>query len=58
MLNKQIEEIEISKREYAEIAKPPEKKVDLQALLDDDKEWEQKNKKRKAQKQRKKQKKK
>lgn len=58
LLNKQIEEIEISKREYAEIAKPPEKKVDLQALLDDEKEWEQKNKKRKAQKQRKKQKKK
>jgi len=58
LLNKEIEEIEISKREYTEIAKTPEEKMDLQALLAEDNEWEQKNKKRKAQKQRKKQKKK
>jgi len=58
LLNKEIGVIEIGKREYAEIAKPVDQKNDLQALLQEDKEWEEKKKKRKAQKLRKKKKKK
>jgi len=58
LLNKEIGVIEISKRDYAEIAKPPEEKNDLQALLNEHKAWEEKKKKRKAQKLKKKQRKK
>jgi ATP-dependent RNA helicase RhlE len=58
LLNKEIGVIEISKKEYSEIATQPNEKVDLQALMDEHKEWEKKKKKRKAQKIKKKQKKK
>lgn len=50
LLNKEISVIEISKRDYAEIAIPPSPKHDVQALLKDHQEWEMKKKKRKAQK--------
>ena len=58
LLTKEIGVIELSKREYAEIATPPDQKGDLQALLAEQKAWEAKKKKRKAQKIKKKQKRK
>jgi len=56
LLNKEISVIKISKGDYAETAAPPSREKDIQALLDQQNEWENKKKKRKAQKQSRKQK--
>ena len=50
LLKKEISVIEINKREYAEIAVPPRKEKDVQALLQEYQEWELKKKKKKLQK--------
>lgn len=50
LLNKEISVIKISKGDYAETAAEPVKEKDIQALLDQQNEWEEKKKKRKAQK--------
>ncbi len=50
LLNKEISVIEINKREYAEIAVPPRKENDVEALLKEHQEWELKKKKKKIQK--------
>lgn len=47
LLNKEIGVIQISKREYLEISVPPKEENDVQALLKDHQEWEEKKKKRK-----------
>lgn len=50
LLKKEISVIKIYKKDYREIAAPPEEKKDVQALLKEHQEWEMKKKKKKSQK--------